>query len=398
MTSSGRRRKDTRAADGDGALYFDAKRELWIGELMVGWKADAKDPKTRRRDVRKVSARKQADCRAKLQRLRHEHGAGTLPEKSGRDTLGAFLERWLDAKKGTVRDRTHERYGQLLRCHVIPTLGATRLPALRAEALGKLYGEKMAAGLSARTVHHVHTVLHGAIADAMKWQHVGRNVAELVDPPSVPTVETRWPSSDEVGQLLAASAAHNDRMWALWVLAAHTGMRLGELLALTWDDVNLEVGVLMVNRILVKVVGQVPTFGEPKTKRSRRPVPMTPAAVAGLRHHHKRQAEERLAVGGEYGTHKLIFATVTGTPLSGAVALKYFRRALGWANLPAEIRIHDLRHAAASTMLGSGVDIPSVARVLGHARNSTTLDVYGHAVPGNLMTAVATIERAIGGA
>ncbi len=78
--------------------------------------------------------------------------------------------------------------------------------------------------------------------------------------------------------------------------------------------------------------------------------------------------------------------------------MQYFKRALGWANLPAEIRIHDLRHAAASLMLGNGVDVPTVAKVLGHARNSTTLDVYGHAVPANLLTAVAALQRAIHGA
>lgn len=392
-----KKRKETRNADGDGGLYFDKKRELWVGELMVGWKTDAKDPTKRRRDVRKVSARKQSDARAKLQKLRQEHGSGTLPEKSGRDSIGAFLERWLDAKQGTVRDRTHERYGQLLRRHVIPTLGATRLAALKPEALSRLYGEKITAGLSPRTVHHAHTVLHGALNDAMKWGHVGRNVAELVDPPAVPTTETRWPAAEEVAQLLAASWAHQDRLWALWVLAAHTGMRLGELLALRWDDVNLEAGILFVNRILVKVVGQVPTWGEPKTKRSRRPVPIAPAAVAALRHHHARQAEEKLKLGDDYGAHNLVFATMLGTPVSGDVALKYFKRALEWADLPAEIRIHDLRHAAATMMLGAGVDIPAVARVLGHARNSTTLDVYGHAVPSNLLTAVASLERAIGG-
>ena len=174
-------------------------------------------------------------------------------------------------------------------------------------------------------------------------------------------------------------------------------MRLGELLGLTWDDVKLDASVLLVNRTLAKVAGQVPTFGEPKTKRSRRAVPLTSGAVQALRDHADRQRFEKDRLGDDYGTYGLVFATVMGTPISHPVALKYYRRALEWAKLPAEIRIHDLRHAAASTMLGNGVDVPTVARVLGHARNSTTLDVYGHAVPGNLAGAVSVLERAISG-
>ena len=77
-----KRRKATRTADGEGGIYFDKKRKLWIGELMVGWKPDAKDPKKRRRDARKVSARRQAECRAKLQRLRQDVTAGMLPGQS----------------------------------------------------------------------------------------------------------------------------------------------------------------------------------------------------------------------------------------------------------------------------------------------------------------------------
>ena len=105
-----------------------------------------------------------------------------------------------------------------------------------------------------------------------------------------------------------------------------------------------------------------------------------------------------LKLGADYGQERLVFATVFGAAISHAVAMKYFKRALEWAGLPKEIRIHDLRHAAATLMLGNGVDVPTVARVLGHARNSTTLDVYGHAVPGNLTGAVAAIQRAINGA
>jgi len=345
-----------------------------------------------------VSAKTQEACRTRLDQLKGERTGGLLPDTSTQDTVSTFIERWLAAKAGTVRERTHTRYGQLLRRHITPALGKKRLGELKPDSLQRLYAEKLASGLSPRTVHHIHTVFHGTLEDAVRWGYMGRNVAERVEPPSVPEPELHWLTAEEVGRLLAASAAHADRLHALWVAAAHTGMRLGELLGLKWEDVDLEVGALLIRRTLTKVVAQVPTFGEPKTKRSRRVVALTPAAVAALQSHYERQQFEKAKIGSDYGSYGLAFATVVGTPISHHVALQYFRRALDWAKLPAEIRIHDLRHAAASMMLGSGVDLPTVASVLGHARNSTTLDVYGHAVPKNVSGAMAALERAISGA
>lgn len=103
---SGKPRKETRTADGDGCLYFDAKRQLWVGTVMVGYKPSSKDPKKRVRDIRKVKAKRQDDCRRKLQQLRQDVTTGTLPEKTAKDNVGAFLERWLVAKQGTITERT----------------------------------------------------------------------------------------------------------------------------------------------------------------------------------------------------------------------------------------------------------------------------------------------------
>ncbi len=90
-----------------------------------------------------------------------------------------------------------------------------------------------------------------------------------------------------------------------------------------------------------------------------------------------------------------MFATQAGTPVSVGLVTPTYKRALRRAGLPQSIRFHDLRHAAATTMLANGVDVPTVAAILGHARNSTTLDVYAHAVPANRSRAVEAIQRAL---
>jgi integrase len=382
-----RRSRTRKRADGEGTISQHTTSGMWRGRLMIGRKPDG------RPDVREVYAKTQAECRRRLDELKRLAGGGTLQASTERDSVAGYLEKWLEGKRGAIRARTHLRYGQLLRKHIVPALGRTKLNDLKPDSLQRLYGAKLESGLAPRTVHHIHTVLHTALQQAVQWGYVPRNVTAVVSPPSVPHKELRWPRAEEVRQLLVA--AESDRLRALWALAAHTGMRQGELLGLAWDAVDLSAGELYVRRNLVKVKAQEPTFGEPKSKRSRRTVPLTEDAVLALRDHRTRQGEERLALGPDYAPLGLVFATQIGTPLAGRVVQMSFKRALKRAGLPGEIRFHDLRHAAASTMLANGVDVASVAVILGHSRTSTTLDVYAHVVPKNLSSAVGAIQRAL---
>jgi len=393
-----KKRKETRNADGDGSLYFDKARKLWIGEVMVGWKPDAKNPLARVRDRRKVSAKTQSECRTKLQQLRQEITGGTLSNQSKGDTVAAYLARWLKAKEGTVRVRTHDRYRQFVNTHLVPAFGTVKLTALKPDALQRLYGEKLAAGLSPRTVRHLHTVFHTALEQAVRWGHVPRNIADVVTPPVVPHVELRPLGADEVGRLLTVAEQHDDRLRALWEVAAHTGCRQGELLALTWNDVDLDGAEIRIRRILLKVKDFAGTFGETKTARSRRVVPLTEDAIEALKAHKDRQAFERKHLGEDYGTSNLVFCTHMGTPLNRGVVQGQFKRALDRAKLPMVTRFHDLRHTAATLMLAGGVDIPTAAAILGHSQNSTTLNVYAHAMPSRLKGGTAAIQRALRGA
>ena len=399
-----KKRKETRNADGDGSLYFDKARKLWIGEIMVGWKPDSKDPKKRVRDRRKVSAKKQSDCRAKLHALRQDHGDGTLPHQSKGESVEFYLRRWLKAREGAVRPRTLDRYRQLVECHMIPAFGRVKLRTLKPDALQQLYADKLASGLAPRTVHHIHVVLHTALEQAVKWGYVPRNVTDVVTPPTVNTAEIRPLSGEELDRLFVRAEAHDDRLRALWLLASHSGCRLGELLGLKWAlepndaGADLAAGELRIRRALVSVKGRQGTYSEPKTKRSRRDVPLTDDAIEALQAHHDRQQFERRVLGDDYGNEGLVFCTQLGTPLDRAVVQEQFKRALFRAKLPMTTRFHDLRHTAATLMLAGGVDIPTTAAILGHSQNSTTLNVYAHAMPSRLKGATDAIQRAVRGA
>jgi integrase len=193
-------------------------------------------------------------------------------------------------------------------------------------------------------------------------------------------------------------AAKEDRWLSLWTLAVYTGARQGELLGLQWQDVDLVAGTITIQRTLLQTTrAGVPDYAPPKTARSRRTVTLPGEAVASLAAHRLRQLEQRLALGAEYTDYGLVFATATGTPLGYRNVVRAFKVALGRADLPATIRFHDLRHAAATTMLQVGVPLKVASERLGHSNIGITADLYTHAVASMEADAAARLETAIRG-
>ena len=246
----------------------------------------------------------------------------------------------------------------------------------------------MDAGLSPRTVQYLHSVLHRALKQALRWGLVPRNVTEAVDPPRVRKEEMRPLSPAEARKLLEAARA--DRLEALYVLAVHCGLRQGELLGLRWKDIDLEAGTLQVRRTLSDG-----TFTAPKTARSRRSVKLTAGAVEALKRHSARQADEMTRMGERYEDRGLIFASEVGTPLNRHnLAHRSFKPLLKRAELP-NIRFHHLRHTCATLLLSKGVHPKFVQELLGHATIAITLDTYSHVLPGMGDQTATAIEDAL---
>jgi integrase len=185
-------------------------------------------------------------------------------------------------------------------------------------------------------------------------------------------------TEEEVGRLFQASQGH--RLHALWVLLATTGLRLGEARGLLWSDIDFVNGRLVVNRALQRQTGTGYVFVEPKTARSRRTVYLAPGTLSALTDHRRRQVEEQLAAGPEWNNTGLVFTTAVGQPADGTWVTKWFHRALDLADLP-RVRIHDLRHTAATHLLRRGVHPKVVQELLGHSTISLTLDTYSHVAP-----------------
>jgi integrase len=313
--------------------------------------------------------------------------------------VGAYLDRWLtDAVKGTVRESTYSRDKYLVDKHVKPTtVGRVKLKNLNAMHLQGLYREKLDAGLSGSTVQKIHHALHKALSRAVDWNLIPRNPADSVQAPTPSSKELRPLSAPEARRLL--EAARGDRLEALYVLAVHTGLRRGELLGLKWGDVDLEGGAVRVRRTQTRIDnGRRLALGEPKTKKSRRTVRLTPDAVGSLKRHAGRQRDEVEAAGELYEDRKLVFAGNGGNLINPSnLRQRSFAPLLNRAGLGDQgITFHDLRHTCASLLFQRNVHPKLVQDLLGHASVAITLDTYSHMLPGMGGEAADALGAALG--
>lgn len=309
-------------------------------------------------------------------------------------TLGEYLDRWLNTSvRGTVRQSTFDRYEIALRVHIKPALGNLKLKKLAPVHLQGFYQDRLDAGCAPASVYKLHAVLHKALSQALKWNMVPRNIAEVVTAPRPAPEEMRTLSREESRRLLRA--AQGERLEALYVLAIHTGMRQGELLALKWQDIDLENATLSVRRTLTKRGGRL-LLGEPKTKKSIRTITLTECAVQALQGHLRRQMEHIEQVGDLYQDRGLIFTSEVGTLINPTnLRKRSFAPLLKKAGVP-RVRFHDLRHTCATLLLGSNVHPKYVQELLGHANIAITLDTYSHVIPGMGDHTARAIEQMLG--
>jgi integrase len=220
---------------------------------------------------RYVSGKTKAEVRAKLRKLLADRDEG-IAYDSENLTVGGYLDRWLDAIKGSVRDRTWQRHEQVVRLHLKTTIGGVKLDRLNALQVQSVYGRKLNGGLSPRSVEIIHTTLHKSLKQAVRWALIPRNVAASATPPRPTGREITSLSQEQARTLL--DAARGDVLYAFYVLAVTTGMRNGELLGLQWKDVSLEDRTLRVRRTVFNgVVSPPKTVAGNGTSRQRSPRP-----------------------------------------------------------------------------------------------------------------------------
>lgn len=300
---------------------------------------------------------------------------GTYVEGS-KETVAEFVERWLrDWCAGNTSTRTFDFYAQNLRKHVAARIGSTLVQKVTAATLQGVYADLSRDGLHPRTILHVHRGVHRMLRHAAQWGVVHTNVATLVDAPKVKATEIETLTPAQVKAVLTGLRGQPIYLIALTALA--TGMRRGELLALRWQDVDLDRGLLRVERSLEQTKRAGMVFKAPKTRHGRRTITLPASTVAELRVHRRAAQEQRLALGGgKLPDDGLVFANWDGSPRSPNSLTKAWQLAMGKAKITATL--HSLRHTHASTLIASGMDVLTISRRLGHGSPAITLTVYGH--------------------
>jgi integrase len=346
------------------------------GERSWRLKYDLGVDPTGRRQTRYVTLRgTKAQAQAEAAKILAGVATGEHVDSSN-ETVQQFAERWLGTwADDNVSNKTWTRYAQLLRKHLCAHIGSVPLQKLRAADLQRVYAAKAKEGLADLTRLHLHRVVHRMLGHALQWGIVVRNVATMVDAPRVRAQEIEVLTSAEMQAVIEKLRGRS--LYPIAAVTLATGMRRGELLALRWQDVDLNGATLKVERALEQTKRGGLVFKSPKSRYGRRTITLPPSTVTVLRAHRKSQAEQRLALGlGKAPEDALVFATWEGSTRSPNALTKEWSLAMKAAGLKATF--HSLRHTHASTLIASGLDVLTISRRLGHGSPAITLGVYGH--------------------
>ena len=309
----------------------------------------------------------------------------------GRLTVAEHLHNWLEGYvKTNCSQRTYDGYQSIIETHLIPALGSIQLKHLHPQAIQSYYG-KSCEKLSARTVHHQHRVLSQSLKYAVRQGYLGRNPAELVDPPSPRKKTMRTLTPFEVEVLFDRAA--DSYYYPVFYTAVSSGLRQAELLGLRWRDIDLDMLSISVSQVLYKRRG-VCQFKEPKTSHSRRRVAMTPKLALFLREYKEERESLSLHLGKLLSLDDLVFANIEGKPLDPGVLSHTFHRIAIQAGLK-DVHFHTLRHTFASLMLLRGAKPKVISEALGHASVAFTMDCYSHIIEGMQEDAMALLDEVL---
>ena len=408
-------------AKGDGTINWDNKRGCWFVRVTY------QDPKTGEIKRKKIKGAEENTPKGKSTSLKigqkwlEQIENGLLPE-AGKITLGEWIDIWLkEYIKPNVRVKSYDKYEGCMVQYVKPKLGNFLLQKLRESQLTSLFNEliavggKKGTGLSSSTVKATRRYLSMCLEQAIKSDMLGKNPVKQTKPIKLGKAEIQTLTEQQANQLAAAAfvaAQTADREYAdraaraaveaaktgkhrkipmsnivyhsaymAILLALGTGMRLGEIFGMSWDAVNEKKGIIYVKRTLVTSRAGV-NFEEPKTKASRRQIPLSSDVAAELRRYKKLQEWRKNLLGDQWQPMNLVITGEFGGVFNTSnFTSRYFKPLLKQIGAPAMFKFHDLRHTHATLLLLKGIPVKVVSERLGHSTIAMTQDTYAHVLP-----------------
>lgn len=338
-----------------------------------------------------VYGRARREVEHKLADLQRQARGGGLPHP-GRRTVADLVSHYLATVGPTLKPRTQTDYRNLAERYVLPSIGCFQLSRISPDHIQALYGQLQAKGL-ARVPSQVHRLLHRMFRLAVLWRWLDENPADRVLPPTYRAPRQDVWDEAELARFL--DGTRGDRHHPLWAFLIATGCRLGEALALRWDAVDLQRGVVTICASVQRIDGEwVET--RPKTTAGLRVVTLPAEGMVALKRQRVQQAEWRLRAGPAWRDRDLVFSNPRGDYLAPEVVNQALTRACERLGLP-RVTPHGLRHLHASLLLAAGVAVPMVSARLGHANPAITMAVYAHCLGHQDDEAAQIIGRAMEG-
>lgn len=364
----------TKKANGSGTIRKRADGR-WEGKYTLGY-----DPKTGKLIRKSVYGKTQKEVRLALSKIVSEMDSGTYAEPS-KMKVSQWLDEWLASYTMNIKPATRSAYEEHIRVHIKPSLGDILLKQLSTRDIQQLYTNLLKEReLSPKTVRNIHGVLHRTLEQAKLLGYIRVNPADAAVTPRVEKKQVETLDAEDIGKFLAAIRGTKYE-YPLFV-AVFTGLRQGELLGLTWDCVDFEHGLLLINKQHNRVKGDTEFRFASLKNDTARVLTVADEVIDVLKLQKQRQESWGAALGnGWENPDNLVFTTEFGRYINNKILYQNFKRIAKNLGKP-DLRFHDLRHTYAVNSLRAGDDIKTVQENLGHATASFTLSTYAHATPG----------------
>ena len=308
-----------------------------------------------------------------------------------------FVEVWKrDYGSKELAPTTYKRYCRMLETRILPYFGHFYINKIRPTDIMKFYdllekdtqlvrkkgnnGSKTKKPLSGKTILEHHRLLRAMLHKAVYWQLIVANPAERVQPPKARKPKRRSYDDEQTKILLKnleLLPSEDTKYKVAIILTVFTGVRLGELMGLEWQDVDFKNGIISINRSSQYLADMGVFTKVPKTESSIREIAI-PEFIISLLEEYKLWYEEQKSIYGElWANSDRLFVQADGKPMHPSTISKWFVKYVGQIGLPV-INFHGLRHTNASLLVAQNIDIAVISARLGHAQISTTLDFYVH--------------------
>ena len=378
------KKKKRKNANGEGTIYKCESGKFkgrWTGQLVIGT-----DPKTGAPKRKSFYGWSMGEVKEKMKPFREDLEKGI--DLQNNITFGKWIDLWMeDYKKLEIGLSTWENYYRSINNHAYPELGHIRLKDLGPNDIQKLYNKMIKNGSAPATVRRTHQIIYGSLTQAVENRLISWNPAKATVLPKLEDDEARAMTVDEMNIFLDAlnkiKGPYKVRVtWrTIFLTLLGTGIRSGEALALRWARVDIRNRTATITEGIKRTKEMGLVFGDPKSAKSKRPVPLPNEVAFALRLLRIHQAKVKLAVGEAYENQDLVFSSSIGTPINPRNLIRKFHEIRDTAGLSTDITVHSLRHTFATRLLERGESLKTVQVLLGHADISTTGNTYAHVMP-----------------